>query len=154
MPPTPTALLMTALALLVLPACSGFRTVARVSEWDEGSLQSDSAEEPGRQMSEEGGEPDPLECWEGSCDDGGGAKGCLIDGHYGRRRQTACDESCDGEDCDPPSPPPSPPPGSPPRFARSSPLQGSPCWGGRKEPNERDAGSPPSVRRSLRCSSP
>ena len=31
MPPTPTALLMTALALLVLPACSGFR-VARVSE--------------------------------------------------------------------------------------------------------------------------
>ena len=31
MPPTPTALLMTALALLRLPACSGFR-MARVSE--------------------------------------------------------------------------------------------------------------------------
>ena len=36
MPPTPTALLMTVLALLLLPTCSCFRTVARVSEFPAG----------------------------------------------------------------------------------------------------------------------
>ena len=36
MPPTPTALLMTALALLRLPACSGFR-MARFSESSAGA---------------------------------------------------------------------------------------------------------------------